>query len=714
MTSAIADDDKLDRALALAALGFRVFPLVEGGKVPAIDGWQAKASSDPERIRRWWVGPVMGWEQDYNIGIATGHGLAVLDVDDKGDRRGSEALAALEREHGPLPATLVSRTPSGGRHIYLRVEGDVANSVSKLGDGLDVRGAGGLIVAPGSTTEKGAYEWAHGGDAEPAPMPAWLRARLSAAPVREAAPASAPAVELDTGLAIDLVRQYLEHEAPAAVEGDGGDHTTFKVAARCRDLGVSEPVALELMLEHWNERCSPPWVPDDLERKVGNAYRYGQNAPGSANPAADFGPVGEPAVADAGDTIDDQPTPLPPFQPSEIPPRQWVLGKLLIRRNVTVLVASPGMGKSTFVLSAMLAIASGRDDILTMPAHERCPVWYYNNEDDLDELKRRLAAAMQHHEVDWPDLTGPDGQPMLHLDTAEKRPLAIARRDPTGAVKAGDLDELIAKVKRAGIGVFIADPFVETHGADENDNGQIAAVARMYRRIAHETGCAVLVVHHTRKLPAGASDSHAGNLDSGRGASALMGVARVAATLYGMSEKDAKRLKVPNDERHRYVRLDQAKGNMSLSGDTAWFRRVSVPLALGNGTGDFEEVGALDTIDLAPPAEGSEGDAAGSGLSPQYKALLATLAKLSGAGAADEAGSADGLFVAGPWVTVENLEKACIAAGVTQSVGSIRNARRALAAAGLTENTGGRGGRARLTAKGREIAARLATGEGSA
>lgn len=723
MTSAtaIADDSKLDRALALAEQGFKVFPLVENSKVPAIKGWPRKATTDPARIRRWWVDPVTGWKQDYNIGIATGHGLAVIDVDDKGNKRGSNALAALEREHGPLPATLTSRTPSGGRHLLLRVEQDVANSVEGLGDGLDVRGAGGYIVAPGSELPNGAYKWepGHGPDSlQPAPMPAWLCAKLAAAPKppQEAANSNtAPAVELDTPLAIDLARQYLESEAPEAIEGRGGDATTYKVACRVKDFGVSEAACLDLMLEVYNDKCSPPWEPSDLARKVASAYRYGQIAPGAKSPAADFGPVAETTEA-SGDAPRKElrASPLMPFQPSALTPRRWVLGRLLIRGHMTVLVAPPGMGKSTFVVNTMLAAASGRDDILAAEAHERTRVWYYNNEDDREELQRRIAAAMQHHEIAWQDVTGPDGKPMLYLDTGADRSLVIARRTGDGrSLRPQDLDDIIAEIRRESIGVFVVDPLAETHQADENDNGQMLEVTKLYRRVAHETGCAVLLIHHTRKKPGNSSDGHAGNLDSGRGASSVMGVARVAVTLEGMSDKEAKRLGVPDSERHRYVRLDQAKGNMSLGGNTSWFRRVSVPLVVGDGA-DIEEVGALEPAMLAPPVKGSEGDAAGIELSPQGKAVLAALAKLSGVGAAEEAGSADGLFEDGPWIEVDKLEDACIAAGVTRSVGSIRNALGRLAGMGLVERITGRNGRARLTAKGREFAARSATGDGSA
>lgn len=100
--------------------------------------------------------------------------------------------------------------------------------------------------------------------------------------------------------AIRRAEHYLLKEAPLAVEGQGGDETTFKVAARLKDFGVPELTAARMLVDRWNPRCLPPWSFDDLCNKVYNAYRYGQAAPGSASPEADFAPavVNEPTVVD--------------------------------------------------------------------------------------------------------------------------------------------------------------------------------------------------------------------------------------------------------------------------------------------------------------------------------------------------------------------------------------------------------------------------------
>lgn len=155
--------DVLDRpfaghvALAWASLGVRVLPFrfVGALKRPSMRGWPDRATTDPDEVRVWW--DEHGPYRRSLVGLATGvgSGFWALDVDVKHGHDGRATLAALEAEHGPLPRTFTVRTPSGGEQRYFRYPTDgreVKNSASAedLGDGLDVRGWHGYVVAPGT------------------------------------------------------------------------------------------------------------------------------------------------------------------------------------------------------------------------------------------------------------------------------------------------------------------------------------------------------------------------------------------------------------------------------------------------------------------------------------------------------------------------------------------------------------------------------------
>ena len=108
-----------------------------------------------------------------------------------------------------------------------------------------------------------------------------------------------PAVGVDPDRADDRAQSYLL-TAPIAVQDDGGDITTYKVACTLKDLGCTADNALALMIENWNDRCIPPWTLDELSTKVRNAYHYGREQPGSAAPEAVFQEVTPEADPMAG------------------------------------------------------------------------------------------------------------------------------------------------------------------------------------------------------------------------------------------------------------------------------------------------------------------------------------------------------------------------------------------------------------------------------
>ena len=162
-----------------------------------------------------------------------------------------------------------------------------------------------------------------------------------------------------------------------------------------------------------------------------------------------------------------------------LPRRQWLLGRSLLRRKVTVQVAAPGVGKSTLAMARAVAVVTGRD-ITGEPVHEQAPAWVYNNEDDREDLERQLAAVLQHWDIPFAEVKG-----RLALNSGADRPLLVARKDAKGNVlRLPDVDACIGHIREHGFGLFVVDPFGETHEADENANDQIKVVAGMFREIA--------------------------------------------------------------------------------------------------------------------------------------------------------------------------------------------------------------------------------------
>ena len=108
--------------------------------------------------------------------------------------------------------------------------------------------------------------------------------------------------------------------------------------------------------------------------------------------------------------------------PTKIPVRQWVYGKHLIRRFLSTTVAPGAVGKSSLVLVEAIAMATGRP-LLGVAVPKRLRVWYWNGEDPLEEIERRVAAICIHYGIDGRDL-----EDFLFLDSG--RTSSIPRASP--------------------------------------------------------------------------------------------------------------------------------------------------------------------------------------------------------------------------------------------------------------------------------------------
>lgn len=111
--------------------------------------------------------------EGYGAGIATGarSGFFAIDLDLKDGKDGLAALAAL----GEVPPTRTTATPTGGYHLKFKHPGfHVPNSASVLGPGIDVRGDGGYVVAPGSRHKNGGIYTLVDPNAPIVDAPSWL------------------------------------------------------------------------------------------------------------------------------------------------------------------------------------------------------------------------------------------------------------------------------------------------------------------------------------------------------------------------------------------------------------------------------------------------------------------------------------------------------------------------------------------------------------
>lgn len=596
-----------------------------GEKTPRLGNGFLGASKYKRIIERWWK----DWPNSV-VGLPTGaaSGVMVLDIDNKpGGANGFDWLAEMVALHGDLPETAQVTTPNGGLHIYFRYVDGTRNR-GALGGGVDIRSEGGYVVTAGSVMADGrAYEWvtppADGELPAIADAPDWLLELL----LPKAKPEGAPKEYNPSGVGnTAYVQTAINNElAELAATPQGGRNNAINDAAFALGQFVGAGVLsyaeaereLQAIASQWGnfaKSCgtirnglnagmrSPRDIPEpqwddsntrlvDISRMIENGLKKARAATlteryeAASEPAKDT----EREHFDAEDTETEQITPngtpeKPPvlvatpfnwIDPRTLPRREFAYGNHLIRKYVSVTVSPGGLGKTSLGIAECLAMASGKA-LLGVKPPQRLRVWNFNSEDPRDEMERRFMAAAIHYKLKPEDFNG-----YLFLDTGREQELVVAVEDKRAGLKYIEpvIEAIIEQIVENKIDVMIVDPFVSTHGVNENDNGQIDKVAKLWAHIADHTNCAIDIVHHLRKV----ADREA-TVEDARGAVSLIGAARSVRVLNRMSEDQATQAGVAIEDRFGHFSVTYGKSNLTpLNSKLDWRKLESVPL--GNDRG---------------------------------------------------------------------------------------------------------------------------------
>lgn len=306
-------------ALALAAAGIAVFPCQSRGseaKKP-LRGvyWRKVSTTDERQIERWW-----GFTPDALPAIDMAKaGLVAIDLDapvSEGDADGvtwfaRELAAPHQLDTDALPRTVSGR---GGQHLFFRQPGGLGNGRGSLPPknecGVDVRGAGGYVIAPGAELPDGRRYVGHGSIADAPPMPDWLVTILrkeAGEPIPTPEPSSRVAIEPrpDNDARLSAYAQAgIERElaalrtAPKGSRNPTLNDTAFNLGQMVGAGWIAESEA-QAWLEDAAAACG--LTKDDGIRQVRATIRSGMTA-GRAKPRS-LPPEIEPASALNGAAI---------------------------------------------------------------------------------------------------------------------------------------------------------------------------------------------------------------------------------------------------------------------------------------------------------------------------------------------------------------------------------------------------------------------------
>lgn len=502
--------DNRRAALALADEGWHVIPLGPN-KRPLVKGWQDKATDDARQIERWWA----KWP-DAMPGLPSGerNGFTVLDIDQKNGKDGFAELKAMGLDVDAMSPCQV-QTASGGRHIYFRWDGQ-GNSAAGLPAGLDVRGEGGFVVAPGAINGKGIYTghltrelptWPEAlpihrkavepGQGEPTGLPFHvIRAALMKCPNDGDAYASRDAwlhmvmaVHCETGgsedgreLVHEWSKQYNDYDADHtdalwdSCKADRG-LTGWHVIREAERHGWHDDAVTQLRQMQAHEEAMSDF--DDLWDEMGWLL------PDEEAEIAEL--VGGPPKQEAKPLF----APASDWAGLPIPPRKWHVDGLIPGNTVTILGGDGGTGKSLLALQLAVSTVTGTRWV-NRGVDQPGKALVLSAEDDNDELHRRLADICKSHDVPLAKL----GKLLVRSMAGEDALLAVLDRK-TNALKPTALyAEICNTMDRERPKLVIFDTLADLHAGNENDRAHGRQFIGMLRHLAIEYDCAVVLLAH--------------------------------------------------------------------------------------------------------------------------------------------------------------------------------------------------------------------------
>jgi hypothetical protein len=511
-------------AVRLVNAGLPVIPCQSMGawtdvKIPLIRNWEESAITDPEEVH----GVV--WRKFWNAapGIPLGRvGMLAIDPDNHGGIDGVANWLELIKDK-EMPPHPISYTPRG-RHCWFRQRADrppLGNSDAGLkGLGINVRGKGGFVIAPGTTLTVGGKKYRYTFEHDlslllQAPeLPLWLYDMLAAGrkPEPKAPPAakSEPVGGLSSG-DIERSRYYwekcinddlAEFAAMPNVDGSGRNNALRDAAFRTAGwiaAGVITREWLEDKLRELAAKCGmydnnkseteaqiertlqgsidsgvakkPRSIreADALKPSTVNAEKLAENAAKKAEPQPKEAKNGLPAIYGA-----DQ------LQGMYFDPLKYVCDDLLVE-GCSILAGRPKMGKSWLALDLSFGIASG-GQVMSKDCKQG-DVLYCALEDNQRRMQDRLRQIERHRP--WPNRL------KISHDWA-KGPQAITQfkawADSAGNPRLVIVDTL-HKVKSPPKGK--RDAYTEDYEALE-----------LIHTFSKETRISTLLITHTRKTEA--------------------------------------------------------------------------------------------------------------------------------------------------------------------------------------------------------------------
>lgn len=454
-----------EAAVTYAKLGFRVFPLKPKTKEPATPHGFYDASDSPETVRAWWIK-----NPEYNIGIACGHGLVVVDVDEKPEegKYGLSVLRDWEKQHGEFEQTWTVLTGTGGLHYWYKTQENFVNSTEILG-AIDIRSEGSYVVAPPSVHPNGTpYTWEVSGDPEEVSI-----ANLSGSALR--------LVKDYAGKARSRTNQKKKpYKEQTKLRKGGRQEALMSLMGSLKNLNMTDEAIMAAVRAENDLKGDPPFTEAELQKMIFPFLRR------DVQPTGDYADTVAPSE-ELDDGITDDELEMPTLDKITKRKAEWLEYGYIPAKSITILCGTGGVGKTTIWCAIAAAISRGEQTLLTVSQsvdsgqfRENRRVMFFSAEDSVSvvlvEKMEKSKAVLQN---------------IMCFDVSDKRFQDIRMNSPI-------LEKLIAKYRPA---VCIFDPvqaFIDKKIKMSDRNAMRQEVEPLIR-LGENYGTTFIIVMHTNK-----------------------------------------------------------------------------------------------------------------------------------------------------------------------------------------------------------------------
>ena len=180
----------------------------------------------------------------------------------------------------------------------------------------------------------------------------------------------------------------------------------------------------------------------------------------------------------------------PAWRDVPLEPMRWLATNRIPAGDVTILSGDGGGGKTTVALQLAVAVERGLGDWLGTVC-EPGPVIFFSGEEPEAEMRRRLQRVSHKRGLDPVNLEN------LHFHFADPDAclLGVSRRE--GPIAPTPLfASLAAAVLEIRPALIVVDSIAATFGGNQNDRVHARTFVAMFRRLAQQANCAVLLLDH--------------------------------------------------------------------------------------------------------------------------------------------------------------------------------------------------------------------------